>query len=129
MSVVAVDVTTLGIGGPGGAVWSLPHGGDLDANVVVVPAGEGIGRHVNDEVDVLVVGLAGTGTVEVDDAGHRLGADVVLHIPKHASRRITADPGAPLIYLTVHRARTGSSSVAVATPTADPGAEASSAHW
>jgi quercetin dioxygenase-like cupin family protein len=108
MTVAAsIDVTGLELTGPTGAVWSLPHDGDLDANVVVVQPSERIHAHLNNDVDVLIVGLAGAGTVTIDDQPHRLGPGVVVHVPKGTRRAITADSGAPLVYLTVHRARSG----------------------
>lgn len=107
MTAATIDTARLELGGPGGVIWSLPHGGDLDANVVVVHPGGGIDRHANNEVDVVLVGLAGAGTVAVDDRPHRLHAGVVVHVPKRAVRTITAGVDAPLVYLTVHRARPG----------------------
>jgi quercetin dioxygenase-like cupin family protein len=106
-SVASVDLGALDLGGPSGAVWSLPHGGDLDANVVVLQPGDSVAAHVNAEVDVLVVGLAGAGTVTVDDAPHALGPGVLVHVPKHAGRSIAAGGDVPLAYVTVHRARAG----------------------
>src|SRR5690606_24180363 len=59
---VAVDLRRVTDGGPG-AVWSLPHGGDLDANLVLLaPHGE-VGEHVNRDVDVLLAVQDGTGEV------------------------------------------------------------------
>ena len=42
------------VSGSGGAVWSLPHGGDLNANLVRLDASGRIGEHINDDVDVLL---------------------------------------------------------------------------
>jgi len=94
-------------GGADGAVWSLPHGGDLDANLVQLAPGGGVGEHVNSEVDVLVVGVAGSGTVVVDGASYPLRSGIVLALPKGARRRVDADRGESISYLTVHRARAG----------------------
>ena len=44
-----------------GVVWSLPHGGDLDANLVRLGPDAAIGEHRNDEVDVLIYVQSGSG--------------------------------------------------------------------
>jgi quercetin dioxygenase-like cupin family protein len=103
----SVDVTELDIDGPSGAVWSLPHGGDLDANVVVLAPRTSVAEHVNDEVDVLVIVLAGSGRAEVDGDAHPLHPGVLVHVPKHSTRSIAAGDAAPLVYTTVHRSRPG----------------------
>src|SRR5437763_1458412 len=92
---------------PSGAVWSLPRGGDLDANAVVLAAGDAVGAHVNEEVDVVIVGVAGRGVVDVDGEESRLAAGCLVHVPKGTSRTIVADGDEPLVYVTVHRARAG----------------------
>jgi quercetin dioxygenase-like cupin family protein len=84
----------------------LPHGGDLDANLVVLPPGGEIGEHRNDEVDVLVVVLAGAGAVSIDGTAQPLSPHVAVLLPRGSVRRISAD-GDGLRYLTVHRARPG----------------------
>jgi mannose-6-phosphate isomerase-like protein (cupin superfamily) len=103
--VVAVDGAALDRCGTSGAVWSLPHGGDLDANVVVVKAGGSVLAHVNPEVDVLLVVVAGSGTIEVDGEVHLLARNRIVHIPKATSRTIEASTDEPLVYVTVHRSR------------------------
>lgn len=105
-SAVRVDLSTLTPTPGPGVRWSLPHGGDLDANLVQLGPGDEIGEHVNDEVDVLVIGRAGAGEVTVD--GRRLALDpsVVVSIPKGARRRITAHQDG-LSYLSIHRHRPG----------------------
>ncbi len=47
-------------------VWALEQGGDLNANLVCFGTGGGVGEHVNDEVEVIIVGVSGTGFVRVD---------------------------------------------------------------
>src|SRR5436190_14452922 len=88
---VSIDIDTLDHNGPSGAIWSLPHSGDLDANVVVLHAGDEVGQHVNDEVDVLIVGIDGQGTVIVDGDQLPLHAGRLVYVVKHAARSITAD--------------------------------------
>ena len=102
-----VDVNALDVGGPSGAVWALPAGGDLNANVVVVQAGDVMPAHVNQEVDVLLVVLSGGGVARIDEAEHPLRANTIVLVPKRSVREVHADPGASLVYVTVHRARAG----------------------
>lgn len=102
-----LDTAALDLGGTSGAIWSLPHEGDLDANVVVLHPGDAVGAHVNEEVDVLVIGLAGTGTVTVDDQRHLLQRGVLVQLPKGSERAIAVEGGEPLVYVTVHRTRAG----------------------
>jgi hypothetical protein len=45
-----------------GVVWSLEAGPDLNVNLVRFGAGGGVGEHVNDEVDVVFVGVSGSGS-------------------------------------------------------------------
>ena len=106
--VAAVDVSALDVvGGASGACWSLPHGGDLDANVVVLHPGDSVGSHVNGEVDVLVVVLAGGGFVIVDGVRRAVRRSMVVHVPKGLARSIVAGDDEALVYVTVHRARSG----------------------
>lgn len=90
--------------GPGGAIWSLPHGGDLDANLVRLDPGTTIGSHINNEVDVLLFIQSGTGELSINDEISHLGADHLGLIPKGSRRAIIAgDSG--ITYLSVHRRR------------------------
>lgn len=90
--------------GAGGAVWSLPHGGDLDANLVRLAPGDEIARHVNTDVDVLVFVQSGTGELTIDDDLHPLHGDVLALVPRDAHRSIAAGPRG-LTYLSIHRRR------------------------
>jgi quercetin dioxygenase-like cupin family protein len=90
--------------GVGGAVWSLPHGGDLDANLVRLAPGGAIGSHVNNDVDVLIVVREGEGELTVDGVGHVLTVSTVAVVQKGAERSITAGPPG-LAYLSIHRRR------------------------
>ncbi len=87
-----------------GAIWSLPHGGDLDANAVRLRSGEEIGEHVNDDVDVLVVVWSGDGRIEIDGTPTALSAGIVVSVERGRRRRITAGDS-DLVYLSVHRRR------------------------
>jgi quercetin dioxygenase-like cupin family protein len=79
---------------------------DLNVTLLAWPAGEGTPEHVNAERDVLVVVVAGGGTVTIDGADHELRAPAATVIAKGASRRIAA--GADGIrYLSAHLRREG----------------------
>lgn len=47
-----------------GVIWT-PESEDLNANLVCF-SGEGVGGHTNDGVGVLLLGVAGSGVVNVD---------------------------------------------------------------
>lgn len=101
-----VDLNDLSESGSGGAIWSLGHGGDLDANVVRLRPGDTIGEHVNDEVDVLVVVWSGDGELTSDGRSVPLRSGVVVQIERGARRSIAAGPDG-VTYLSVHRRRDG----------------------
>ena len=87
-----------------GTIWSLGHGEDLNANLVRFPAGCGVEDHVNDEVDVILVGVSDTGTVAVDGEEYVLKAGTLVLVPKGARRRIRS-LSRDFTYLSVHRRR------------------------
>lgn len=87
-----------------GTVWTEREGRDLNANLVRFPCGEGVGEHVNEEVDVLFVGVSGSGIVALEGREHVLGAGVLLLAPRGA-RRSTRSTSESFSYLTVHRRR------------------------
>jgi mannose-6-phosphate isomerase-like protein (cupin superfamily) len=87
-----------------GVLWHLPHGGDLDANLVRLRAGRGIGRHVNDEVDVLLVVRSGSGLVRASGRATPIGEGTVVLVPRGVERAISAGPTG-LAYLSIHRRR------------------------
>ena len=92
-------------GGPvRGVRWALVPDGALNANLVEFPAGEGVGEHVNDEVDVLIAGVDGDGVVVVDGVEHPVGPGRLVLVPRGA-RRATRARSARFAYLTVHRRR------------------------
>jgi quercetin dioxygenase-like cupin family protein len=79
---------------------------DLNVNLVVFEAGDGIDEHVNPEVDVLLVGVTGAGTVTMDGERHPLVPGTAIVIPKGVRRGIRADDGR-FAYVTCHRRRAG----------------------
>jgi quercetin dioxygenase-like cupin family protein len=88
-----------------GAVWTH-QSEDLNANLLVFTSGEGVAEHVNTEVDVLVIGIAGEGVVAVEGMPRPLRAGYALVIPKGARRGIQS-VREPFAYLTCHRRRAG----------------------
>jgi mannose-6-phosphate isomerase-like protein (cupin superfamily) len=88
-----------------GPQWGT-ESADLNATLLSWPSGDGTPEHVNDERDVLVVGVAGSGTITVDGVARPLGAATAVVVPKGASRLIEAGPSG-LRYLSVHRRRGG----------------------
>jgi quercetin dioxygenase-like cupin family protein len=87
-----------------GVVWSLQESTDLNVNLVQFTKGEGVGDHVNDEVDVLFVGVSGYGEVRINDTLHFLSGGTLILIPKGV-RRSTRGISANFAYLTVHQRR------------------------
>jgi quercetin dioxygenase-like cupin family protein len=85
-------------------IWALEESGELNANLVRFDARGGVEEHVNDEVDVLFVGVAGSGTVRVDGEEHALSAGTLVFVPRGA-RRSTGAYSDGFSYLTVHRRR------------------------
>jgi quercetin dioxygenase-like cupin family protein len=87
-----------------GVIWALDTSRELNANLVRFDAGQGVEEHVNDEVEVLVVGVSGSGIVTVDQQEHLLSVGILVFIPKGA-RRSTVSASEDFAYLTVHRRR------------------------
>ena len=88
-----------------GAVWTR-QSEDLDVNLLVFKAGEGVAAHVNGEVDVLLVGVAGEGVVTVNGKRHALHTGHLLVIAKGACRSTESMSGS-FAYLSCHRHRGG----------------------
>jgi quercetin dioxygenase-like cupin family protein len=100
-----VDIGSVGDDAPG-ASWSLPHGGDLDANLIrLLPNGH-IAEHVNTDVDVLVVVWDGSGRLTIDDRVQPVAPGFVVLVPRDARRTIEAGPEG-IRYLSIHRRRDG----------------------
>ncbi|MGI8750744.1 MAG: hypothetical protein ACR2MN_00180 [Acidimicrobiales bacterium] len=75
-----------------GVIWTLEPSSQLNASLVRLDAGGEIGEHVNDEVDVVVVVVEGTGELSVDDDAWRLGPATLAPSPAGTRRRIRAGP-------------------------------------
>jgi quercetin dioxygenase-like cupin family protein len=92
------------VGERAGVIWALDTSSDLNANLVRLGIGQGIEEHVNDEVEVIVLGVSGSGIVAVDREEHALSAGILVFMPKGA-RRSTVSASEDFAYLTVHRRR------------------------
>jgi quercetin dioxygenase-like cupin family protein len=88
-----------------GPLWGTASE-DLNATLLAWPPGEGPPEHVNEERDVLVVCLAGSGTIFIDGAAQPLEPEHALVVPKGSSRRIVAGTEG-IRYLTAHVKRPG----------------------
>ena len=87
-----------------GVIWTLDASSDLNANLVHFGTGQGVEEHVNDEVEVIVLGVSESGIVAVDREEHALSAGILVFIPKGA-RRSTASASGDFAYLSAHRRR------------------------
>src|SRR5689334_8138381 len=102
-----VDLVALAVAGGArsGPRWST-ESTDLDITLLAWSAGEAIASHRNDEVDVLLVVVAGMGAVTVNGVVHVLTPGQALLIPKGAERAVRCT-GPSFSYLSVHRRRRG----------------------
>jgi quercetin dioxygenase-like cupin family protein len=92
---------------PAGVVWRLTEPGrQLDANVLRLPAGEVVETHTEPDLDVLVVVVSGTGSLESPDGPLALRTGTMAWLPRGSTRRLVAGDGG-LGYLTIHRRRPG----------------------
>ena len=87
-----------------GVVWTLRGSEDLNANLVRFTSGRGVDEHTNAEVDVIFVGISGSGVVTIDGDEHPLTAGTIAFVPK-GIRRSTRSTSEDFAYLTVHRRR------------------------
>jgi len=88
-----------------GAVWSQSST-DLNVNVVAIDPQSPVGSHINNEVDVVVVVVSGSGVIQVGADEIMVTAPQAVVIPKRTARSIRCDQGR-LAYLTIHRRRAG----------------------
>lgn len=103
--VEAVDLIALAAGTVEAVPWST-RSQDLNVNLLHWVAGQGVAAHVNTEVDVLLVGVAGEGEVIVDGESFPLCPGRVVLVPK-GRERATLATSEHFSYLTCHQARRG----------------------
>lgn len=93
--------------GQGGAVWRLEAASrGLDANVIVLPAGDEIGRHEGPALDVLLMVLGGSGVLEIDGGEIALAPGELIWLPPRSPRRVVAGADG-LRYFSVHGRKPG----------------------
>jgi mannose-6-phosphate isomerase-like protein (cupin superfamily) len=88
-----------------GVHWTLETPGDLNVNLVHLDAGHVVGEHVNDDLDVVIVVLAGRGRLTIDGHGTDLTGHVVTNVPRMSRRSVRAANDEGLDYLSIHRRR------------------------
>lgn len=90
-----------------GALWRLAEPGrQLDANVIRLVPRQVVERHVEPDLDVLLLVTGGDGVLHGEEGSQRLDQGTLLWLPHGSSRSLHAgDDG--LVYLTVHRRRPG----------------------
>jgi quercetin dioxygenase-like cupin family protein len=88
-----------------GVIGSLV-GSDLNVNLVRLEPDDVLASHTNTEVDVLLVGIGGSGIVSLDDGNEPLDAGSAVYVPKMLRRSIRAGSQG-VVYLTCHRRRGG----------------------
>ncbi|MEU8437615.1 hypothetical protein AB0F18_32910 [Streptomyces sp. NPDC029216] len=93
--------------GQSGALWRL-RGVDrqLDGNLVRHLPGTGGAEYTEDEVDVMLVVVSGTGILTLDGTQSHLSPGFLALLPRGAARALLAGPNG-LVVLTVHRKRRG----------------------
>ncbi|MEV0981699.1 MULTISPECIES: AraC family ligand binding domain-containing protein [unclassified Streptomyces] len=102
------DVRALAVPGAApGVTWKLAEAGrQLDANVVHLPPGRSVDTHAEPDLDVLLLVVAGEGTVSSGGAEQHVGEGTLVWLPRGSSRSLAAGSGG-LHYLTVHQRRPG----------------------
>jgi mannose-6-phosphate isomerase-like protein (cupin superfamily) len=88
-----------------GPVWGAASE-DLNATILVWPAGEGPAEHVNDARDVLYVVVEGSAQLTVDGEARELRAGDAVIVDKGARRALVAGPDG-VRYATAHIRRGG----------------------
>lgn len=92
---------------PAGALWKMAESGrQLDANLIHLPPRQRVDTHTEPDLDVLLLVVTGSGTLDGADGPHRLTVGTLLWLPRGCSRSLAADQDG-LSYLTVHQRRPG----------------------
>lgn len=92
---------------PSGIVWKLAEAGrQLDANLLNLSADQLIDTHAEPDLDVLVLVIAGEGTLTTASGPLSLTGGSLVWLPRGSTRALSAGPNG-LSYLTVHQRRSG----------------------
>lgn len=90
-----------------GVLWRLGESGrQLDANLVRLRPEQRIDPHTDQELDVLLVILEGSGTLHTASGPQRIAQGSLLWVPHTSERGLHAGADG-MAYLTVHRRRPG----------------------
>ncbi|MFI5683454.1 hypothetical protein [Streptomyces sp. NPDC051636] len=93
--------------GSAGALWRLAEPGrQLDANIVRLPPARRVDTHTEPDLDVLLLVVAGAGTLISPDGPQPLAEGSMAWLPHGSSRGLMAGADG-MSYLTVHRRRPG----------------------
>jgi quercetin dioxygenase-like cupin family protein len=100
----AIDLVEMAVAAPGhGPIWT-EQTDDLNINLLRFNRGEGVAEHINPDLDVILIGISGSGLVTVDGTSQVVTAHQLLTIPKGATRSIEATDEV-FAYLSIHRRR------------------------
>ena len=100
---IADSRALLAAAGHDGPIWSSSSE-QLNVNLIRLSAGAAIEAHINTELDVPIVVIAGDGLVTLDETERRVHAGDIVVIPR-AMRRAIASVGGEFVYVTCHRRR------------------------
>ncbi|TCO19635.1 hypothetical protein EV652_11334 [Kribbella steppae] len=90
-----------------GARWTLAEPGrQLDANLIHLPAGQRVDTHTEPDLDVVLVVVAGRGTVATPGGEQVVADGNIVWLPRGSTRSVAAGNNG-LSYLTIHRRRPG----------------------
>lgn len=90
-----------------GVVWKLTEvGRQLDANLVRLSPDQMVGEHTERDLDVLIIGVAGTGRLLTNRGPLSVEAGTMVWLPRGSTRSLVAG-ATGLSYLTVHQRRPG----------------------
>ncbi|WSF14647.1 cupin domain-containing protein [Streptomyces sp. NBC_01353] len=90
-----------------GAVWRLAEPGrQVDANVVRIPPERAVEPHIEPDLDVLLLVVAGEGTLVTSEGTCPLSEGSLVWLPHGSTRGLVAGERG-MAYLTVHRRRPG----------------------
>jgi quercetin dioxygenase-like cupin family protein len=106
---VLCNTASLAAAGPAstGALWRLAETGrQLDANLIRVPPRTSIDAHAEPDLDVLLLVVAGDGTLGSAAGPSPLESGSLVWLPHGSVRSVAAGEGG-LSYVTVHRRRPG----------------------
>lgn len=98
------DLQAIAADATGRIAWSASSE-DLNTNLLTLKPGESVDTHRNDEVDVLLVAIAGEGAITISGEQHPLAPGTAVIIPKGTERAIFSTTA--LAYLTCHKQRRG----------------------